>query len=52
MNLYRPYLTQFPQTQFAELLASRYGVGETRLMTVEQLDDLVRFMDEKLRAVA
>ena len=52
MNLYRPYLTQFPQTQFSELLQERYNVGETRLMTVEQLDDFVRFLEEKLRTVA
>lgn len=52
MNLYRPYLTQFPQTQFAQLLQSRYNVGETRLMTVEQLEDLIRFMEQKLQSVA
>jgi hypothetical protein len=52
MNLYRPFLAQFPQTQFSQLLQSRYNVGETRLMTVEQLDDLVRHMEEKLRSVA
>jgi hypothetical protein len=52
MNLYRPFLTHFPQTQFAELLKQRYGVGETRLMTVEQLEDLIGFMEQKLQAVA
>lgn len=52
MNLYRPYLNQFPQTQFSQLLQSRYHVGETRLMTVEQLEDLIRFMEAKLESVA
>jgi hypothetical protein len=52
MNLYRPFLTQFPQTQFSTLLGERYGVAETRLMTIEQLEDLVRFMEDKLQSVA
>lgn len=52
MNLYRPFLTQFPQTQFAQLLQDRYNVAETRLMTVEQLEDLVQFLEQKLQSVA
>jgi hypothetical protein len=52
MNLYRPYLTQFPETQFAQLLQTRYQVAETRLMTVEQLEDLVKYMEERLKSVA
>jgi hypothetical protein len=52
MNLYRPFLTHYPQTQFADLLKSRYSVSETRLMTVEQLEDLIGFMEQKLKAVA
>jgi hypothetical protein len=52
MNLYRPFLVQFPQTQFAQLLQGRYNVAETRLMTVEQLEDLIQFMEVKLRSVA
>ncbi len=52
MGLYRPYLAQFPETQFSQLLQSRYGVAETRLMTVEQLEDLVEYLEERLRSVA
>lgn len=52
LNLYRPFLTQFPQTQFAQLLQSRYQVAETRLMSVEQLEDLVGFLESKLKSVA
>jgi hypothetical protein len=52
MNLYRPYLTRFPDTKFVDLLNSRYGAGETRLMTVEQMEDLVQFMETQLRSVA
>jgi hypothetical protein len=52
MNLYRPYLIRFPDAKFVEILNSRYGVGETRLMTVEQMEDLVQYMEEQLRAAA
>lgn len=52
LQLYRPFLAQFPQTQFATLLNGRYKVGETRLMSVDQLEDLVQFMEQKLRSVA
>ena len=33
-------------------LKDRYSVAETRLMTVEQLEDLVQFMEQKLSSVA
>jgi hypothetical protein len=49
MNLYRPYLTKFPETRFVELLYGRYNVGETRLMTLEQMEDLVQFMEAQLQ---
>jgi hypothetical protein len=52
MNLYRPYLSKFPDTRFVELLYGRYNVGETRLMTVEQLEDLVEYMEAQLRTAA
>lgn len=52
MNLYRPYLTKFPETRFVELLQSRYNVGETRLMTLEQIEDLVSFMEQQLSSAA
>ncbi len=48
MNLYRPYLSNYPETKFVELLHGRYNVGETRLMTLEQLEDLARFMEQQL----
>lgn len=37
MSLYRPYLSKYPETRFVELLQSRYNVGETRLIAVEQI---------------
>lgn len=48
MSLYRPYLAQYPEVRFAELLHQRYQVGETRLMTLEQLEDLVSFIEGRL----
>jgi hypothetical protein len=52
MSLYRPYLARYPDTKFTELLGSKYGVSETRLMTVEQLEDLVHFMEDQLQTAA
>lgn len=52
MNLYRPYLQKYPETQFSDLLQTRYKVAETRLMTVEQLDDLVQYMETRMEVAA
>ena len=52
MNLYRPYLARFPETQFGHLLQERYQVTETRLMSVEQLEDLVHHLEQRLKAAA
>jgi hypothetical protein len=52
MNLHRPFLTRYPDTKFVDLLKSRYGAGETRLLTVEQMEDLVQFMENQLKSVA
>jgi hypothetical protein len=49
MNLYRPFLSKFPETKFVDLLKSMYGVGETRLMSVEQVAHLVQWMDAKIK---
>ncbi len=51
MNIYRPYLTQFPETKFVDILTTRYGVGETRLMTVDQMEDLINWMEGNLGRV-
>lgn len=48
MAIYRPFLQKFPGTNFAELLTTRYGVDEVRLMTVEQVEDLVWLMQDLL----
>jgi hypothetical protein len=52
MTLYRPYLTKYPETRFVELLQTRYNVGETRLMSLEQIEDLLQFMEQQLESAA
>lgn len=52
MSLYRPYLAKFSDTKFVEFLTARYGVGETRLMTEDQMEDLVAFMEGRLKESA
>lgn len=52
LSLYRPYLTRFPKTRFMDLLRSRYGVPETRMMTQEQIEDLVQYMEQQLANAA
>jgi hypothetical protein len=52
MRLYRPYLSKFPDTKFVELLSKRYGVSETRLMSVEQIQDLVKYMENGIKGDA
>ena len=52
MNLYRPFLTRFPDTKFGELLLERYGVGEIRLMSLEQLEDLVSYLEQRMQSSA
>jgi hypothetical protein len=52
MNLYRPYLSKFPDTRFVELLQGRYGVGETRLMSLEQIGDLIQYMEKQMESAA
>jgi hypothetical protein len=52
MGLYRPYLTRFPDTRFVELLQSRYQIGETRLMSLEQIEDLILYMQQQLESAA
>lgn len=49
MEIYKPFMTQFPETQFSPLLLGRYGVEETRLMTVEQISDLIEMMESRLQ---
>lgn len=51
MNLYAPYLKRYPETRFVDLLTARYDVGETRLMTLEQIQNLISYMTERLQDV-
>src|SRR6185312_5300804 len=49
-QIYRPYISQFPSINFKTLLLERYQVEETRLITLEQLQDLVHFMEDQLKS--
>jgi hypothetical protein len=49
MNLYRPYLVKYSETKFVDVLTERYGVRETRMMTVDQMEDLVQYMEARLK---
>lgn len=50
MNLYRPYLTTHPGAEFAKILQQRYGLAETRLLTIEQLENFVQWMEAEVQA--
>lgn len=48
MKVYQPFLTKWPTTQFPQLMMDRYQTAETRLMTTEQLKDLVHYLESQL----
>lgn len=48
MRLYKPFLMRFPDTNMKELLLQRYGVDEVRLMTIEQVANLLFYMRNKM----
>lgn len=48
MGLYKTYMTRFPNTVFREMLLRLYRVDETRLMTSEQIENLIFRMKEDL----
>lgn len=49
MELYPEYLRMFPETKFTRMLQHRYNVCEVRLMTLEQMRDLIRLMKEQMK---
>lgn len=49
MELYKPFLTKFPGTDFKVMLEGRYGAPETRLLAIEQLEDFVSVMEVSLK---
>lgn len=42
--IYQPFMSNFPQVIFSEMLANWYGVYEVRHLTLEQYESLVNFM--------
>ena len=48
MKLYVPFVTKFPDTKIQQMLVARYQTHEVRYMTLEQVRDLVQFMEERV----
>lgn len=48
MKLYTPFMKRFPEAKMAEILLKRYAANETRLITVEQLADFARYLEDSL----
>lgn len=48
MALYKPFTTRFPSVNVAEVLKTRYGARETKLLTVEQLNDFITWVKAEL----
>jgi hypothetical protein len=49
MRLHRDFMRTLDEP-FANLLLRRYSVGETRLMTLEQCEDLAQYMESQINA--
>lgn len=49
MEMHKPFMTMYPLVHFKELLKAHYGVEETRLMTLEQLEDLIDYLEKELK---
>lgn len=48
LALHKPFLDKNPTVNFVQLLTARYGVPETKLMTYEQIQDLVVYLERAL----
>jgi hypothetical protein len=48
--IYRPFMTAYPNTIYAGLLQERYKVGESKFLSLEQLSDLVEFLEAGIEA--
>ena len=50
MAIYPSYLARFPESRMVEILLGRYGVNDVRLMTLEQVADLLGYIARKVAA--
>jgi hypothetical protein len=50
LRVYKLFLSRYPQINFETVLTQRYNVTETRLMTVEQLQDFAAFLQAGVNA--
>lgn len=48
IGLYQPFIDACPDVRFIDLLTRRYGVKETKLMTIPQCEDLARYLREQI----
>jgi hypothetical protein len=48
IELHKPFMSKFPSPPFAEVLMAKYGVPETKLMSVPELKNLVGFIRTSL----
>ena len=51
MELYPAYLRKFPQGRLVELMRARYGVGDMRLLTIEECKDLLTVIQKSLEEI-
>lgn len=49
MALYRPCIEKFGTYYLVPMMKRRYNVEETRLMTVEQLEDMADYMESAVK---
>jgi hypothetical protein len=48
MKIYKPFMTKNPGLEFAKFLHTRYNVGEIGKMAVEQVNDLIVYMENTI----
>ncbi len=48
MDAYHSFMYAFPDTSFGKLLKDRYGVNQLLFMSVEQVDDLLKYMAKRI----
>lgn len=51
-GLYHEFLRVFPDYDFTDIMHDRYGVKDARLMSLEELDDLVHHIKDQLDSAA
>jgi len=50
LRLVAPFRLKRPERSIAEIVLEKYGVNEVRLLSVEQVADLVAFMEREVQS--